>query len=109
MERLRRLAADLPRPALAGRVAHVDDNLVVGFFARAGPGRPRAGGNVFIMHAGSVRQRRAAGPGRRGDSLRSFAGVQDLPLTYVVVLEERGAIYYLSSVPGAAGLAAVPG
>lgn len=102
---LRRLARDFPRGKLA--LPHLEDNLVVGFFPEPAPEDPRRGGNAFVMHAASTMNgelRAQVG----GGVLRSYQGIQEVPLTYVVVLRERGAVYFASSVPGAEGAAAFP-
>ena len=46
---------------------------------------------------------------RTGQGLaRLYQGVQNVPITYLVCLRERGAAYFVGSVPGAAGMAALP-
>jgi hypothetical protein len=102
---LRRLVRDFPHGRLSPPT--VDDNLVVGFFTEPAPDDPRRAGNVFVMHAASVLNGELRA--RVGDELlRSYEGVQEVPLTYVVVLRERGAVYYVSSLPGAEGTAGFP-
>jgi len=39
-----------------------------------------------------------------GEPLQVHRGVQNLPMYYVVVLREQGAIYYAASVEAAAGV-----
>lgn len=102
---LRRLVRDFPHGRLSP--PKVDDNLVVGFFTEPAPDDPRRGGNVFVMHAASVFNGELRA--RVGEQLlRSYEGIQEVPLTYVVVLRERGAVYYVSSLPGAEGAAGFP-
>ncbi|MPY95480.1 MAG: hypothetical protein GEV08_21210 [Acidimicrobiia bacterium] len=102
---LRRLVRDFPH----GKVSspHLDDNLVVGFFPEVAPADPRGKGNVFVMHAASTTNGELrALVGTR--ALRAFNGIQEVPLTYVVVLREHGAAYFVSSVEGVEGATPFP-
>jgi len=85
----------------------LNENLAVGWFPMDVVSDPRQVGNVYIMHA--------LGPengelwaGGNGTRTRIFRGVQDLPLYLVSVLRPEGAVYYISSVDGAPGMATHP-
>jgi hypothetical protein len=84
-----------------------DENLAVGWSATSPQGDPAAAGNSFVMHA-------ALGDNgelwvRTGNGLVPvIRGMQNLPFCYVVVLRERGAAYYVGSLPGAHGVGAIP-
>ncbi len=91
----------------ASPVPLINENLALGWFPSEAPSNPLAEGNGFVMHA--------TGPengelwARSGESiLPTVRGVQNLQIYYVVVLRERGAIYYASSVAGANGLGTYP-
>lgn len=91
----------------ARTVPRVDENLAVGWFPLRVPEDPGVDSNGFIMHAtgpenGELWVTTGAGV------LRAVRGVQNLQIYYVVILRERGAAYYVASVPGAKGLAAFP-
>src|SRR5690606_5035782 len=91
---------DLLRPAL-------DDNLLVGFHAGERPEGPAGAANAFVVHAGGARngELRATVAGRAAPL---HLGLQELDVTYVVVLREQGATYYVSGPAGASGLGAWP-
>lgn len=102
---LRRLVRQFPN----GRIVqpHLDDNLAVGFLPEPAPREPRGRGNAFVMHAAStVNGELRARVG--GGMLRAFQGIQEVPLTYLVSLDESGATYYVSSLAGAEGTAPFP-
>ena len=91
----------------AAPVPRVNENLAVGWFANEQPDDPLAEGNGFVMHAtgaenGELWTRVGAA------MLPAVRGVQNLQIHYIVVLRERGAAYYASSVPGANGLGSHP-
>lgn len=85
----------------------LNENLAVGWFPMDVVQDPRVVGHAFIMHA--------LGPengelwtGGNGTRTRSLRGVQNLPLYLVSVMRAGGAVYYLSSVDGAPGIASYP-
>lgn len=89
-------------------VVRLDENLALGWFSCEVPGDPLTEGNGMVMHA--------TGPqngelwARVGDQmLRAVGGVQNLPVYYVIVLREQGAVYYAASVSGANGFGSYPG
>ncbi|MGB4227548.1 MAG: hypothetical protein WBJ68_13025 [Candidatus Dechloromonas phosphoritropha] len=89
-------------------VVRLDENLALGWFGSEVPGDPLAEGNSLVMHA--------TGPengelwARVGDQiLPAVGGVQNLPVYYIVVLREQGAVYYAASVNGANGFGTYPG
>lgn len=85
-------------------VERIDENLAVGWFASE---QSIARGNMFLMHATGAENGELWA--RVGDSyLAAVRGVQNLQIYYVVVLRERGAAYYSSSVPSAHGLGEYP-
>jgi hypothetical protein len=89
------------------QTATVDENLAVGWFPREVPTSPPHEGSAMLMHAlgpecGELWTR----VGRA--TLRANRGVQNVPMYFVVVLREQGAVYYAASVPGVAGLDAYP-
>ncbi len=85
----------------------IDDNLILGLLSHPVPDGPHGAGNAFVAHAaGPVNgQLRAAVSGRAAPVVD---GVQELTLTYVVVLRERGATYYLSGPEAGAGVSPWP-
>ena len=88
-------------------VPKVDENLAIGFFPTEAPSNPLNTGNGFVMHATGAENGELWA--RCGDQcLPAVRSVQNLQIHYVVVLRERGAIYYASSVPGANGLGTYP-
>jgi LmbE family N-acetylglucosaminyl deacetylase len=102
---LARLAREFPRVDLAP--AHLLDNLAVGFFPEPAPADPTTAGNALVMSAGGVINGvlEARVGGGRTEVVRA---VQEVPLHYVVIVRERGALYALGSLPGAHGAAALP-
>jgi hypothetical protein len=89
-----------------GPVVELDENLAVGWFAdevQREPGR----GNGLVMHAAL---------GENGELWARIddtfvpvvRGLQNVPICFVVVVRDRGAAYYIGSIPGAAGTAALP-
>lgn len=80
----------------------LDENMAVGWFASPVPTDPLRDGHALIMHA--------AGP-ENGElwavsddkPLRLFDGVQNVPIYFVIVLRERGAAYYATSLLGTRG------
>jgi LmbE family N-acetylglucosaminyl deacetylase len=83
----------------------LDDNLVIGFHSSASPTDPRRAGHSFVMHAAGVVNGELRTSSAEG-VVQVHEGVQELPFDYVVVLRERGAVYYVASLPGAAGAGA---
>lgn len=101
----RRLAREFPHVELDP--PHIDDNLAIGFFPAAAPTDAAHSGHALMMHAGGITNGELRA--RVDDGLASLvSAVQELPLRYVVALRETGAVYYLASVPGAHGAAALP-
>jgi hypothetical protein len=91
----------------APAVPQINENLALGWFASDASRNPLTEGNGFVMHAtghenGELWARVGAG------HLAAIRSVQNLQIYYVVVLRERGAAYYASSVPGANGLEPYP-
>jgi hypothetical protein len=89
-----------------GSVERIDENLAVGW---AAPGQedPLDGGNQFVMHAalgdnGELWIRSA------NRLLPVVRRVKDLPICYAVLARERGAAYYVGSLPGAHGMGGLP-
>ena len=86
----------------------LDENLAIGFFPDAVPADPvGTSGNHFVMHAtgpenGELWLRIA------GQPMPAVRGVQNLQIYYIVILRERGAAYYLASLPDAQGMGAYP-
>jgi LmbE family N-acetylglucosaminyl deacetylase len=85
----------------------IEDNLLVGFHDVVTPAHAAPPGNGFILHAGGnlngeLRARVAGHPARL------HLGVHEVPVTYVVVLREQGATYYVAGPPGADGLGPWP-
>lgn len=86
---------------------NINENLAVGWFPHKVPENPLGEGNSFIMHA-------AEGDNgelwtRVGNTvLSAFQGLQNLHIYYIVILREKGAAYYMASIPNAHGLVAFP-
>ncbi|MFN0091593.1 MAG: hypothetical protein ACKVWR_15195 [Acidimicrobiales bacterium] len=86
----------------------VTDNLMVGWFPAPDAAGPAAGGSGVVVHAtgpynGELRVTAAGG------AAPVFRGLQNLPVHYVSVLRERGAMHYAASAyAGAKGLPAYP-
>ncbi len=93
--------------ASAAPVPRIDENLAIGWFASEVPADPLSEGNGLIMHAtGAENGELWARVG--GSMLPTIRSIQNLQIHYVVVLRERGAAYYASSVEGANGLGTYP-
>lgn len=89
------------------RLPHLVDSLAVGFQGEPVPAEPRGRGSGFVLRSAGVLNGELTarvGTGR----LRAHAGIEELPVTFVVALRERGAVLYASSLAGAAGLAGFP-
>ena len=100
---VKRLAAEFPHVELDP--AHLDDNLAIGFYPS--PDQPGPTGHGLVMHAGGILNGELRA--RVGGGLAELVqAVQEVPLRYVVALRDGGAVYYLASVPGAHGAAALP-
>lgn len=102
--RARRVAAELLR--LRPRRQHHYENLAVGFLddpATTDPIRAPA----FVMHAATA-DNGELWVSSDGRPARVALGVQNLPILFVVALRERGAAYYLASLPGATGAGPFP-
>ena len=91
-----------------GNVDRLDENLAVGWFSSDRPGAPDSRGNAFVMHA-ALGDNGELWTQSGGASLSVETGVQNLPMCYVVVLRDRGAAYYLGSLPNAHGAGQLPG
>jgi hypothetical protein len=88
-------------------VPRIDENLAIGWFPAEAPADPLAQGNGLVMHATGAENGELWA--RIGNSmLPAVRSVQNLQVHYVVVLRERGAAYYASSVAGANGFGAYP-
>ncbi|MBK1701568.1 hypothetical protein [Thiococcus pfennigii] len=92
----------------AGRdVAHLDENLAIGWYANELEADPRREGSGFVMHAlGPENGELWAGAAKQ--RTRALRGVQNLPIYYVAIARAGGTVYYVSSVDGMAGIAAYP-
>lgn len=89
------------------RREHHYENFAVGWFASPAPKTPEHDGNGFVMHSasgdnGELWATIASSP------LRVGTGIQNLEIVYAVVLRERGATYYASSITGSHALGAYP-
>lgn len=93
--------------ASASPVPRIDENLAIGWFNNEVPADPLAEGNGLVMHATGAENGELWA--RVGSSmLPTIRSIQNLQIHYVVVLRERGAAYYASSVEGANGLGVYP-
>lgn len=84
-----------------------NENLAVGWFTSEAPQNPLTDGCGFIMHAaegenGEPWVRIGAG------CLSPFRRLQNVRVTYVVSLRDRGAIYYASAIDGAHAVGGFP-
>ncbi len=89
-----------------GQLPVLDENMAVGWFADEAPD-PMASGTGFVMHA------LGANNGElwlqaNGKSAPVLSGCQNVPIFYVVVLRQKGAVYYAASLPGTVGLGTLP-
>ena len=89
------------------RLHDINENLAVGWFTGAAPKDPTIDGCCFVMHAaegdnGELWARVA------GHCLSAFRQLQNLRVYYVVVLRERGAIYYAAALDNAHALPGLP-
>jgi len=90
-----------------GPVENLDENMAIGWSATEVQRHPNDGGNSFVMHAalganGELWTRSS------GELVPVVRGLQNIPICYVVILRERGAAYYIGSLPDAHGTAALP-
>ena len=84
----------------------LDDNLAVGWFPEITE-NPTATGNSFVVRATGAENGELLA--RVEDNLQSvFKGLQNVPVYYVVILREQGAVYYAASIPQVYGLPAYP-
>jgi hypothetical protein len=90
----------------AAPVPRLDENLAIGFYPSE-VCNPLAEGTGFVMHATGAENGElwVGGSARFSPVVR---GVQNVPVTYVVILREDDAVYYAASLPGAHGLGAYP-
>ena len=89
------------------RLPEFKENLAVGWFTTPAPSNPLSDGCGFVIHAaegenGELWTRVA------GHCLAALRRLQNLQFYYVIVLRERGAIYYAAAMKGAHGVAAFP-
>ena len=86
----------------------VKESLAMGFFPTAAPTDPLRSGNGVIIHASDAFDNgelwARVGPGHAS----TCQSLQNLPIYYIVVLRERGAIYYAASMADAHGVGPYP-
>jgi len=85
----------------------INENLAAGWFCQEAPANPIGAGSIFIMHATGAEN------GELWSQMNSAAlplirGLQNIPVLYLVLLREKGAAYYVSSIPNAPGMAGFP-
>jgi LmbE family N-acetylglucosaminyl deacetylase len=102
-----RLAREAPQLRLQPERPVHTDNLAIGWFTQEAPADPLASSHAFVMHAATVLNGELR-VGVDGRPLPVHRGVQNLPMYYVVVLREQGAIYFAASCEGAAGVGSYP-
>lgn len=90
-----------------GTTIVLDENLAIGWFKDEIPAAPLLEGNCLIMHATGAENGELWGR-IGGQTLPLVQGVQNIPLHYVVVLREKGAIFYAAALPGAHNIPAPP-
>ena len=89
------------------RLRDINENLAVGWFSSSAPTDPTSDGCCFVIHAaegenGELWARVA------GHCLSAFRQLQNLRVYYVVVLRDRGAIYYAAALDNAHALPGLP-
>lgn len=84
------------------------DNLLVGFLAAEVPSESPGRGNTFLVRAARDLDNGELCVSTGGRVLPAFKSFQNVPVLYVIVLRERGAIYYAAGPPGAYGLGSHP-
>jgi hypothetical protein len=89
-----------PPPAL-------NENLAVGWFPSPALTDPHFGGNLFVVH-GTGAENGELRATSTSESLPVISGLQNIPIQYIVILRQRGAAYYVSSLPNARQIAANP-
>ncbi len=104
---LHRLRCWLATTRLGDALPVLDENLAVGWFGGMAVDNPVGRGNAFVMHATGPRNG-ALWSHVSGLPLTVVEDVQNLPLCYVVVLREQGAVYYAASSPASAALPTPP-
>jgi hypothetical protein len=85
----------------------LDENLAVGWFEKESEPDPIRNGCAFVMHALGAENGELS-TGDRNGRARRVRGVQNLPLYLISILRPSGAIFYVSSLSGAAGLSGYP-
>jgi hypothetical protein len=85
----------------------IKENLSVGWFPHPVPSNPQIEGNAFVVH-GTDAENGELWTRIGSNLLRTFRGLQNLQIYYIVILRETGAAYYIASVPNAKGLTAYP-
>lgn len=85
----------------------LNENLALGWFGNEAPRDPRSEGCGFVIHAaeGDNGELRVRSSGR---CLRAFRRLQNVQTYYLVVLRERGAVYYGSAAASVNGLPCFP-
>jgi hypothetical protein len=85
----------------------IDENMAVGWFQQPAVDDPVRAGNSFIVHAaGAENGELWARMG--GFPLPVVRGLQNIPMLYLVVVRDKGAVYYAASLPNSSGAAAFP-
>ena len=87
-------------------LSKMDDNLAVGWFTEAAPNNPHLGNSFIVRATGAENGELLTAVGN--NLLSVFRGLQNVPVYYVVLLRERGAVYYAASLPQVYGLPAFP-
>lgn len=94
------------RPA-AYRGPDLNENLALGWFARAVPGDHDWSGCYFMMHAAEGENGELwVRTGKR--YLPAITGIRNIRIVYLIALRARGAVYYAAALAGAPGLGAFP-
>lgn len=88
-------------------LAGINENLIVGWFPNVVFPGLHEKGNYFAMHAalgdnGELWTRLDPG------FLSAISGIQNIPVYYVIVLREKGAVYYISSLENVNGIPSFP-
>lgn len=93
-----------------GKTEHVHqrENLAVGFYPSDAPADPVSTGSGVVIHASKVFDNGELWARVGGGCASTCTSLQNLTSYFVVVLRERGAVYYAASLPHAHAMGAYP-
>ncbi len=86
----------------------VIENFAAGFYPHAAPSDPVSSGNGIVIHASRVFNNGELWARVGPKCASTCTSLQNLTIYYIVVLRERGAIYYAAALPGSHAVGGYP-